>query len=232
MPAVARISRAVVPGFPHHITQRGNRRQQTFFSDDDYEAYIDLMHQWCTHYNVDIWGYCLMPNHVHLIAVPEHEQSLALAIGEAHRRYTRLVNFREGWRGHLWQGRFASYVMGEPYLLTCIRYVETNPVRAALVATPTQWRWSSAHAHASHQSDRLVNVNPLLNLVDSSWDDFLRAETSLEEGDTLRRHERTGRPLGDPAFVDIMEKELGRLLRPSKVGRKPRKATRGRRIQS
>lgn len=127
-----RIARIVAPGYPHHITQRGNRRQTTFFSNDDYEAYIDLMGAWCSEYGVEIWAYCLMPNHVHLVAVPKEKDSLNRAIGEAHRRYTRMVNFREGWRGHLWQGRFASYVMDEKYLLACVRYVENNPVRAKL----------------------------------------------------------------------------------------------------
>jgi REP element-mobilizing transposase RayT len=98
---MARIARVVVPGFPHHVTQRGNRRQQTFFCDVDYLAYIDLMAEWCRAYNVAIWPWCLMPNHVHLIAVPANAEGLARAIGEAHRRYTRRINFREQWRGHL-----------------------------------------------------------------------------------------------------------------------------------
>jgi REP element-mobilizing transposase RayT len=114
---MARLARLVVPGMPHHVTQRGNRRQQTFFNDGDYAAYRELMAQWCREYAVEIWGYCLMPNHVHLIAVPSAEDGLRLAIGEAHERYTRRINFRERWRGYLWQGRFASFVMDEPYLL-------------------------------------------------------------------------------------------------------------------
>ena len=106
-----RLARVVTPGLPHHITQRGNRRQQTFFCDEDYRSYLELMGQWCGAHQVEIWAYCLMPNHVHLIAVPKSADGLRRAIGEAHRRYTRMVNFREGWRGHLWQGRFASFVL-------------------------------------------------------------------------------------------------------------------------
>jgi putative transposase len=102
---MARLARVVVPGYPHHITQRGNRREPTFFCDGDYATYIDLMAHWCAEWKVEVWAYCLMPNHVHLIVVPESEEGLYRAIGEAHRRYTRHVNFREGWRGHLWQGR-------------------------------------------------------------------------------------------------------------------------------
>ena len=100
---MARIARVIAAGYPHHITQRGNRRQQTFFCDNDYETYLSLMSEWCKKHKVEIWAYCLMPNHVHIIAVPEMEEGLRVAIGEAHRRYTRHVNFREAWRGHLWQ---------------------------------------------------------------------------------------------------------------------------------
>ncbi len=217
---MARIARVVVPGLPHHVTQRGNRRQPTFFSDDDYQFYIELLSQWCTACEVDIWGYCLMPNHVHLIAVPAREESLALAIGEVHRRYTRLVNFREGWRGHLWQGRFASYVMDERHVLACARYIEMNPVRSNLVTHPADWRWSSASAHVTRLGDGVVNVTPLLDIVDADWEDFLRIESAIADSAMLRRHERTGRPLGDPTFVDSLERTLGRSLRPARRGRK------------
>ncbi|HUT12389.1 MAG TPA: transposase [Thermoguttaceae bacterium] len=97
---------------PHHVIQRGNRRQQTFFGDDDYRAYLDLMAEWCPQHKVQVRAYCLMPNHVHLIVVPKSADTLARAIGEAHRRYTRRVNFREGWRGHLWQGRLFRKIGG------------------------------------------------------------------------------------------------------------------------
>jgi len=130
---MARIARVVVPGTPHHVTQRGNRRQDTFFRDEDYEAYIDLMSEWCGKCDVEIWAYCLMPNHIHMIAVPESEQGLSRAIGEAHRRYTRMINLRKRWTGYLWQGRFASFPMDEDHLLAAVRYVEMNPVRARMV---------------------------------------------------------------------------------------------------
>ncbi|MBS3757847.1 MAG: transposase [Desulfobacterales bacterium] len=216
---MARIARAIAPGFPHHMTQRGNRRQQTFFSDADYDAYIDLMAKWCDHYGIDVWAYCLMPNHVHLIAVPQTQDAIRLAIGEAHRRYSRFINFREGWRGHLWQGRFASYVMDEPYLLACARYIENNPVRAKLVCKPENWVWSSAGAHIKGENDRLVKVEPLLKMIENNWSDFLSPALTKENAELLRRHERTGRPLGNEAFVERLEIKLGRNLRPQKPGR-------------
>ena len=141
---MARLARLVVPGMPHHVTQRGNRRQQTFFNEGDYAAYLELMGEWCQEKGVQIWSYCLMPNHVHLIAVPSSEDGLRWAIGSAHERYTRRINFREKWRGYLWQGRFASFVMDEPYLLATARYVELNPVRAKLAPSVGAWPWSSA----------------------------------------------------------------------------------------
>ena len=153
--SMARLARVIAPGFPHHITQRGNRRQQTFFSDADYNAYIDLMAESSHHYGIDIWAYCLMPNHVHLIVVPETKGNIRLGIGEVHRRYTRFINFREDWRGHLWQGRFASYVMDESYLLACTRYIENNPVHAKLVERLEDWAWSSACAHIKGKNDQL-----------------------------------------------------------------------------
>jgi putative transposase len=217
---MARLARLVIPGMPHHVTQRGNRRQQTFFRDDDYAAYIELMADWCRAEGVEIWGYCLMPNHVHLIAVPAGEQSLRRGIGEAHRRYTRRINFREKWRGYLWQGRFASFVMDEPYLLAAARYVELNPVRAGLVANANDWPWSSARAHVSGRDDRLAKVAPLLAMI-GDWRAFLNSAIREEELRELRQHGRTGRPLGSPTFLEQLENLAGRVLRPLKRGPKP-----------
>ena len=220
---MARIARVVAEGMPHHITQRGNRRQKVFFSEEDYAAYIDLMAAWCREYDVEIWGDCLMPNHVHLIAVPSDKEGLRLAIGEAHRRYTRRINFREGWRGHLWQERFSSFVMDEHYLLACARYIENNPVRAKLVSRPEQWTWSSAVGHITGQDDRLLRAEPMLSMVNGRWRDFLAAVPSPGEIDDIQRHERTGRPLGGSTFVSGLERMLGRSLKPQRPGRRPKK---------
>jgi putative transposase len=215
---MARIARVVAEHYPHHITQRGNRRQDTFFCDDDYRYYIRLMAEWCDKCGVTIWAYCLMHNHVHLVAVPESEGGLRRAIGEAHRRYTRHINFREQWRGHLWQGRFASFLMDEKYLLTATRYIELNPVRAGLVSIPEEYPWSSAKAHMKGRNDDLVKVQPLLRMVDD-WRQFLSGDVSDEEYELLQRHERTGRPLGSTSFIEQLESKLSRILTPQKGGR-------------
>jgi putative transposase len=223
IPGMARIARIIVPDTPHHITQRGNRRQQTFFGEADYREYIALMAQWCRKYQVEIWAWCLMPNHVHLIAVPKSEDGLARAIGEAHRRYTRMINERQGWKGHLWQERFASYPMDENHLLAAARYIEMNPVAAGLVESPGDYPWSSAQAHLSGERDGLTTIKPLLSRV-PEWSDFLTLSTE-EELNIIKKHEKTGRPLGKDTFITTLEKRLRRVLLPQKRGPKPKTTT-------
>jgi len=216
---MARMARVVVPGIPHHITQRGNRRQKTFFHADDYCAYIDLMSEWCLKYRVDIWAYCLMPNHTHLIAVPSNKEGLRKTIGEAHRRYTRMVNFREGWRGHLWQGRFFSFPMDNRHLYSAVRYIELNPVRSGLVKKPENYALSSANAHITGFNDELVKVHPLLDLF-GNWGKLLSHPIKEKNAEEIRLHERTGRPLGTKQFTDALEKMVGRVLTPGTPGPK------------
>jgi len=216
---MARIARVVVPGIPHHVTQRGNRRQQTFFIDADYRLYKTLMAEWCTRHGVVVWAYCLMPNHTHLIAVPSSNDGLRLAIGEAHRRYTHHVNRREGWTGHLWQGRFASFPMDQRYLLAAARYVELNPVRAGLVDSPKDYPWSSTKPHLINQDDGLVKASPLLGLVEDWWK-FISEGLSGEDTDKLRKHQRTGRPLGSDVFIKQLERRTRRILQRQRPGRK------------
>lgn len=216
---MARLARIVVPGIPHHITQRGNRRMQVFFSDDDYRLYINLMKRGCKKHQVEIVAYCLMPNHVHLIAIPANESGLRLAIGEAHRRYTLHINSREEWQGHLWQERFASFPMDESHFLAASRYAELNPVRAKLVTHPEDWRWSSAKAHLEGKDDTLISVKPLLSLVED-WRSFLDERAVEDELGLLRTHSRTGRPLGGKSFLEKLEKNLKRKLQKKKPGPK------------
>ena len=208
-----------MPSVPHHVTQRGTRRQPVFFGDDDYRTYLRLMREWCDKEGVAIWAYCLMPNHVHLVAVPDTEAGLARAIGEAHRRYTRWVNFRENWRGYLWQGRFASCPMDEHYLLAAVRYVECNPVRARMAEPVWSYRWSSAAAHIRGKDDVLVKVRPMLDRV-ADWATYLAQEPPGSELEALRLHNRTGRPLGSEDFVTKLEQTLGRTLKPRRPGPK------------
>ena len=215
-----RIARIIAPGVPHHVTQRGNRRMETFFCDEDYRLYLALMAEWCRKIHVDVWAYCLMPNHIHLIAIPESEDGLRRAIGEAHRRYSVIINRRQQWTGHLWQGRFSSFPLDENYLLAAARYIEMNPVRANLVPDPFAWEWSSARAHLEGKDDSLVRVAPLLQLV-GEWKTFL-SDIDDKDAEKIRCHERTGRALGSESFLDSLESLLHRRVKPRKAGRKKR----------
>lgn len=216
---MARIARVVLPGIPHHVTQRGNRRQRTFFSEADYETYRRLLAWACSEKGTEVWAWCLMPNHVHLILVPRTEDGLRASLAEAHRRYTSRVNAREGWRGHLWQERFHSVPLDEPYLLVAARYVERNPVKAGLARYPQDWPWSSARAHLHGVPDGLTRLQPLRSMV-VDWPAFW-ADDKAHDDEALRRHTRTGRPLGSTGFVERAEQVLGRTLRPRQPGPRP-----------
>jgi len=162
-----------------------------------------------------------MPNHVHLVVVPCNEDGLASLFKEAHRRYTRHINFRNQWRGHLWQERFHSFVMDERYLLATVRYIELNPVRAGLCKKPEQWKWSSIHAHLAAKDDQLVRVSPMLERV-SDWDSYLTGGAEKNDLDTIRLHTRTGRPIQDDQFLSKLQMLTGNNYRRGKPGRKSR----------
>jgi len=216
---MARIPRVVVPGVPHHVTQRGARRMQVFFDASDFDLYRDLLGEQADRLGVAIWAYCLMPNHVHLVAVPTEATSLARALSEAHRRYAFLLNKRHGWRGHLWQERFWSFPLDEGHLRSAARYVLLNPVRAGLVDHAADWPHSSARASLFGRADPLVDAKELEARLGEIG---LLLEERDGEGDAeiVRRHSATGRPLGDEEFVASLEERLGRPLRKGKPGRK------------
>jgi len=215
---MARMARVVVSGYPHHVTQRGNRKQKTFFCTEDYQFYLELMSEFTRQSGTEVWAYCLMPNHVHLVMVPGSEDGLRSSIGEAHRRYTRHINFRNDWRGHLWQERFHSFTMDEYHLLATVRYVELNPVKAKLCSHPFDWKWSSASAHLAGTDDILVTVKPMLDRV-SNWQQYLSFDNSNCH-DLIAQHTRTGRPLGSESFVTKLEKICGKTLVSKKPGRR------------
>ena len=215
---MARLPRLVVPGHPHHVTQRGNRRAQTFFEEGDYLLYRDLLAEAARKASTAVWAYCLMPNHVHLIVVPSDEDGLRRTFADAHRRYTAYINARLRVTGHLWQGRFGSVVMDEEHLQNAVRYVSLNPVRAGLVERAEQWPWSSAAAHLAGKDDELVEVQPVLK----RYGDFTTL-LATEQDDIympLRQSETTGRPLGSATWIAQLERQTGKILKPRKRGPK------------
>ena len=219
---MTRIARVVVPGLPHHVTQRGNRRERIFFEDGDYALYRDWLGQSCRRFGVEVWAYCQMPNHVHLILTPGDGERLALALSRTHRLYAGFVNARARQTGHLFQGRFGSVALDEDHLMNAARYVALNPVRAGLAPRAEDWPHSSVRAHLAGRDDALVRVKPLLDRT-PRFADLLEGEPDAVAFAPIRRSELIGRPLGSAAFVAAIEKRLGRVLAPGKRGRKPRK---------
>ena len=221
---MARLPRLVLPGIPHHITQRGNRRERTFFEDGDYELYLDLLAEAAARSHVEIWSYCLMPNHVHIVAVPADEDGLRRTFRYVHRHYTGYINARLRVTGHLWQGRFSSVAMDEPHLVTALRYVALNPVRAKLVARPEDWPWSSTRAHLAAADDGVVAVGPALERVGDFatflGEDFDEALTYA----ALRKAESVGRPVGSAEWLEDMGQRTGKALAPRKRGPVPKRA--------
>ncbi len=215
---MARLARIVVPDLPHHVTARGNRREPIFFEDGDQEIYLDLLAEQMGKTRVEVWAYCLTPNHVHLIACPSTPD--APALGAAHRRWTNFVNARGRWRGHLFDGRFASVAMDEAHLWAAIRYVALNPVRAGLVARARDWPWSSVHAQLNGEDDGLVTVRPVLDRVER-FAAFIETDPDDPAFASLRAAETTGRPLGTADFVASLERRLGRPIARRAPGRKP-----------
>jgi putative transposase len=215
---MARLARVVVPGLPHHVTQRGVRSLPIFRDDSDRKLYLELMSDSCAQHGVEILVWCLMDNHVHFVAVPHSTESLAKAFGEAHKAYTREHNFREGVRGYLFQGRFGSYVMDESHLLCAARYILCNPVAAHMVDKPEKWAWSSARFHLGRRKTDPLIKDPFLFGLVSDWKSFFREEMPEEEATCITARLSTGRPAGSDDFLKMLELSTGRSLIPRKGG--------------
>ena len=219
MPRTARI---VLPNVPHHVTQRGNNRQDVFFTDDDRLTYLATLAERCTLAGVDVLGYCLMTNHVHLVLVPPDEDALAAAVGRTHFVHTQMINRLHGRSGHLWQGRFYSCPLDDTHLWAALAYIERNPVRARLVRKAWRWPWSSAAAHAGMAAD----TTGLLDLDEwrADWTPKRWQKQLLEPADEdwrqrFWRAAHTGRPLAEDRWLAKLESKLGRRLRANPRGR-------------
>jgi len=221
---MGRIARVVVPGCWHHITQRGNHQQTVFFHDADREFYLRLLRRHCALQSVRITGYCLMGNHVHLLAIPANAAGLARAFGRAHVEYARWLNLRRQETGHVWQNRYYSCPLDERHQWEALRYVELNPVRAGLASRAADWRWSSAAAHlAGDDHAGLIDcADWRARWLPGSWAEVL--EHGIDDADLIARIRdatRTGRPAAGDDFVKRVEATLGRPLHRLKRGPKP-----------
>lgn len=221
---MARQARIVLAEAPHHVTQRGNRGEKIFFEKADFEIYIDLLREQCDDKGVKILSYCLLPNQVHLIAVPRTENALAAAIGETHRRYTVHINAKNSWRGHLFQDRFFSYAMDERFMLRAARFIENLPVISGIAPKADNYLWSSARCHVRLADNSLITEKAVLKTM-PDWTAFLDRPMDPQEMDAIRLHLQTGRPRGSEGFIDAVEATIGRTVRPQKRGRKPKSQT-------
>ncbi len=217
---MARLARAVFPGHPHHVTQRGNGRATTFFGERDYALYRDLLGEHASAAGVEVWAWVLMPNHVHLILVPKDEDGLRRALAPVHRRYAGHVHTRMNRSGHFWQGRFGCVAMDEAHLGAALRYVALNPVRAKLASRAVDWPWSSVHAQLGREDG--ITATAAVRERFPDFDRILAAGEDEEMSRRLRRSETIGRPVGGETFLRRLEQESGRSLAPGRRGRRPR----------
>ena len=215
-----RIARIIATGYPHHITQRGNNRATVFFDDEDRQTYLKLLSRYSQKYHISIWAYCLMGNHIHLLAVPETETALSRGIGLTNLMYTQYLNRKLKQSGRIWQNRFFSCVVeNDQYLWSVARYIERNPLKIALAASAELYQWSSAKAHITGTNDPLLDATSWLSPQErSAYANFVIYEDE-ETDNAIRRATRTGRPYGTDQFIDQLEFRLNQPLRPRKPGR-------------
>ncbi len=219
-----RVSRIVVEDHPHHITQRGNYKQIIFAGEKDYKFYLERLNEYTNKYKLSILAYCLMPNHVHFVAIPVEKDSLAKTFNACHMRYAHYFNKIKHLIGHLWQGRFYSCVLDEKHLYSAIRYVENNPVRAKLVNKAWEWKWSSARDHVLKEGKSILALADAGKLIEiTDWKAYLTQEEDKEEIKEIRAKTLTGRPLGGDVFIAKLEKLFGKRLKALPRGR-PMKA--------
>jgi len=220
---MARLARSTIIGYPHQVTQRGNYEQTVFEEDADFRRYLSWLRECSDRYSIEIWAYCLMPNHVHFVCIPKTDGALAHGFNTLHMKYAQYFHGKKGVTGHLWRGRFLSCMLDDQSVFEEVRFIENNPVRARLVERAEDYPWSSARHHVLGESDPVIMNGSFLNGEIKDWRAYL-----AERGDTpiLTRtwhNLKTGRPAGDEGFVHALEKILGRRLIALPRGR-PRKA--------
>ncbi len=219
--------RVALPGCPYHLTHRGNKRELVFLDSEDRYEYLRWVARYATRFGLEIWAYCLMSNHVHLIVVPREPDSLSKAIGCAHGRYAREFNKRHEWTGHAWAARFFSTPLDETHLWTAVRYVELNPVRAGIVAQGQSYPWSSAAAHVSGSPDPLLAPSRPFPGQIEDWAAWLANGISSKDCELIRKNTEGGWATGSDEFVDRLERLIGRPMRPRRSGPDPARSSRG-----
>lgn len=216
---MARMARVMFAGAPFHVTHRGNHRGDVFDDDRDRRLYLDLLRKYALRFEMSVWGYALMSNHVHLIVIGRSRASIPQTVGNAHREFSRRRNEGRLVTGHQWANRFFSTVLDEPHLWAAIRYVELNPVRAGIVGDATAFEWSSARAHAGLVDDDLLDAERPFPGPIANWRRWLANGLEEQTATRLRQNTASGLPTGNAAFVAEIERRLNRCFRPQRRGR-------------
>ncbi len=221
---MVRKTRIVIPDFPHHVTDRGNRGCHVFFSDDDRSRYLEMLLEYTNKRALEIGAYCLMDNHIHLVAVPRQLDSLSRAIGPVQMRHAQKINSKKGWKGHLWSDRFFSTPMDHSHFVAAVRYIELNPVRAEIVERAEDYQWSSASAHVSGISDPILSKAALFGLDDEvdDWSAWLAEGSNEKLVNRLKENTKSGYPSGSDSFIRFVSRSMGRDLKKRPRGRQPR----------
>lgn len=211
-----RTARTALEGVPYHLTQRGNRQQQVFFNDQDRHTYLSWLQEYSQKYDLEILGYCLMSNHIHLVVLPHCADGMANTLRILHTRYSQMINARFRWSGHLWQGRFFSTALDDAHLWAAVRYVEGNPVRAGLVKKAEDYRWSSAASHLGLAQNELLKGGTMWSTAVEGWQLELERLEDEDVLEMIRARTHSGFPCGNEEFVQQISKSLNRplVLRP------------------
>ena len=224
---MARLPRLTLPGYPHHVIQRGNNRQPIFASQAQRQTLLDLLHDNAGKFNVAIHAYVLMGNHFHLLATPQTADGLPQMMQAVGRRYVRLFNDAQGRTGTLWEGRYKStLIQTDRYLLTCMAYIDLNPVRAGLVAQAADYPWSSHGHYAGLRTDKLITPHPLYWELgntpfarEGAYADLVRSGVTERQQADLTQSALRGWALGGEDFVTDLQKKTGRRATKGLAGR-------------
>ena len=218
---MARQARIVIPHHFHHIAQRGIEGERIFFDKQDFQKYLNIIQEQSRAKEMEIFSYCFFPNQIHILCVPQDKKDLSSIIGETNRQYTKYINQKMERVGSLFQNRFFSYTMDEPSALRAARFIETLPVTRELTPKPQNYLWSSAKFRIKNISESFIkefkNFHALQN-----WEEFLNRPMDQKELRAVQLHLQTGRPRGNDLFLDMVENEIGKSVRPKKRGRKPK----------
>jgi len=224
---MARLPRLTIPGYPHHIIQRGNNRQAIFGDRADYELLLELIDEHARKQRVALHSYVLMSNHFHLLATPETAEGIPQMMQAVGRRYVRNYNLRHARTGTLWEGRYRStLIQAERYLLACMVYIDLNPVRAGMLADPAEYPWSSHQHHVGRRNDRLVTPHPLYWALgntpfarEQAYAELVRTGISQAQQQALTDSALRGWALGEPDYVADLQRRTDRRVVRSQAGR-------------